>query len=158
MFSTTSHGWQRMMMIISSKKCRAWKYFKDFYFLADLKSLIYHLENSNYSTLIYVLSSESIDEPINVNGGNNRISHTSQHNDLMGYCDVIATEFSAIYKRNVVFWPCPGMRVSTNKQHMKRLIQFVILVKRSKFNFHPQSSFFFFLFILCLLKTPLMIT
>lgn len=83
---------------------------------SDLSTLIHHLETSNYSTLIYVLSSTSIDEAIS--DERYQISYTSQHkwNDMTGYCDVIASEFSAIYKRNVIFWPCPAMKVSFDSE------------------------------------------
>lgn len=101
------------MMMITKNDAPHEKLTNFFCQFSDLSTLIHHLEHSNYSTLIYVLSSSpSIDERIS--DETYQISYTSQHkrNDMTGYCDVIASEFSAIYKRNVIFWPCPAMKVS----------------------------------------------
>jgi hypothetical protein len=33
--------------------------------------------------------------------------------DFFGFCDEISFEFSTIYNKNVIFWPCPKMMVSS---------------------------------------------
>lgn len=109
--------WQRIMTMMKNT-CEWVKILNNFlsslfHFFKDLSTLVYQLDILNYSTLIYVLNSGSIDETISQEQSNH-MSFTSQQtvNDLTGYCDVIASEFSAIYKKNFIIWPCPGMKVS----------------------------------------------
>lgn len=77
-------------------------------FLADMKSLIQQLENSKYSTIVYVFSNSL------KMGDENLIkdAESQRHGDFLGYCDVIAAELSLLYGKNIIFWPCPKMKVS----------------------------------------------
>lgn len=49
-----------------------------------------YLENTNYSTLIYVLSNNNTRDA--------------------GYCDM-AEHLSEAFNKDVLFWPCPRMKV-----------------------------------------------
>jgi len=74
---------------------------------SDLKSLIQHLENSKYSTIVYVLSNGTKTDQDSIATRNQTFS-----DDFTGYCDIIATDLSLLYNKNVIFWPCPKMKVS----------------------------------------------
>lgn len=78
--------------------------------LTDIRTLIHHLEHSNFSTLIYVLSNGSRE----ASNSDNPVIDTSRY--VSSYCDVISSELSSLYQRNIIFWPCPRMKVSLNMQ------------------------------------------
>ena len=73
-----------------------------------MKSLIQQLENTKYSTIVYVLSHNS------KLGEDNQIKEgeSQQTGDISGYCDVMASELSILYNKNIIFWPCSNMKVS----------------------------------------------
>lgn len=73
-----------------------------------MKTLIQQLENSKYSTIVYVFNNSSkVGDDISMENAEGQ-----RFGDFFGYCDVIATEFSQLYNKNIIFWPCPKMKVS----------------------------------------------
>lgn len=73
-----------------------------------MRTLIQQLENSKYSTIVYVFnnSTKANDEVIV------KDEESQRFGDFFGYCDIVASEFSALYHKNIIFWPCPKMKVS----------------------------------------------
>lgn len=70
-----------------------------------MRSLILQLENSKFSTFVYVFSNSS-------KSGDDKDSEGQRFSSFSGYCDVIASELSILYNKNIIFWPCPKMKVS----------------------------------------------
>lgn len=75
---------------------------------SDMRSLIQQLENSKYSTILYVFSNSSRIEDDNQQPA----GESPRFGDFFGYCDIIASQLSSLYNKNIVFWPCPNMKVS----------------------------------------------
>lgn len=73
-----------------------------------MRSLIQQLENSKYSTIVYVLSHSSKTE----DDSQVKDVESQRLGEFSGYCDVIASEFSILYNKNIIFWPCSKMKVS----------------------------------------------
>ena len=74
-----------------------------------MRSLIQQLENVKYSTVIYVFSNSSkkADEDfIKDADASQRIG------DFFSYCELLSSELSILYNKNIIFWPCPKMKVS----------------------------------------------
>ncbi|KAG5680911.1 hypothetical protein PVAND_010389 [Polypedilum vanderplanki] len=74
----------------------------------DLRTFMKYLENSNYSTIIYALNNRS--KLINNDNEIKKSSSLNHLHDISGYCDVISTELSNFYNKNIIFWPCPKMK------------------------------------------------
>lgn len=79
-------------------------------FITDMRSLIQQLESMKYSTIIYVFSNSSkkveenlVKEP----------EIPQRLGDFFGYCEVLSSELSILYNKNIIFWPCPKMKVSS---------------------------------------------
>lgn len=49
----------------------------------------------------------------------NEINNNSQLLDS-GSCDMMSTQYSALYNKTVLFWPCPSMKVSRPIFHLSR--------------------------------------
>ena len=98
-----------------------YKYILYFFgYFSDLRSLIQQLENSKYSTIIYVLANgtSSITNSQQEENANivrdyvkGRVPKIFSY-DFSGYCDVVSKEFGLLYNKNIIFWPCPKMKVS----------------------------------------------
>lgn len=100
----------------------------------DLKTLVKHLENPKYSTVLYVSDgygsrrrnistfvvksnkkeseNEREKEEEEINNGSNKMPTTASDT---GFCDTISTQYTELYNKNVLFWPCPKMKVSFNR-------------------------------------------
>jgi hypothetical protein len=74
-----------------------------------MRSLIQHLENIKYSTIIYVFSNGS--RKVEENAVKEPES-PQRLGDFFGYCEVLSSELSLLYNKNIIFWPCPKMKVS----------------------------------------------
>jgi hypothetical protein len=48
----------------------------------------------------------------NLEDGNKDVENQQNLGDFYGYCDILATKFSVLYNKNIIFWPCPKMKVS----------------------------------------------
>lgn len=46
-----------------------------------------------------------------INMENNQSSRNSKSFDT-GFCDIVSVQYSILYNKNVLFWPCPQMKVS----------------------------------------------
>jgi hypothetical protein len=85
----------------------------------DMTSIIKQLENSKYSTVLYVLGNSlqiDDDNQLPEYGGDQRFSDISEN------CDVIAAEYSSLYSKNIIFWPCPKLKVSEMNHRSSALI------------------------------------
>lgn len=80
-----------------------------------MRSLIQQLENSKYSTIVYVFSNNS-------KISDDKDAENQRFGDFFGYCDVISTEFSMLYNKNIIFWPCPKMKVSRKIIYVQKLL------------------------------------
>lgn len=94
-----------------------------------MKFLIQQLENTKYATIVYVLNHNS------KLGDDNQINDVEgqQLGDISGYCDVIASQFSMLYNKTIIFWPCSNMKVSKIYLVFLHIIKFVF----------PEEIFFF---------------
>lgn len=101
--------WMKIEQCRTNFKC----YLLLFRLFSDMRSLIQQLESSEYSTIVYMFSNSSIssDDLSTINDsfdiGNLRTEN------FYGFCDVIASELSSLYQKNIIFWPCPRMMVSS---------------------------------------------
>ncbi|XP_059611066.1 uncharacterized protein LOC132257996 [Phlebotomus argentipes] len=77
----------------------------DFLPANGLSALMKYLENNNYSTLVFVLSNNNTRDA--------------------GYCDM-AKQFSLTYNKDVLFWPCPRMKLTENFLPSYEIISFVV--------------------------------
>lgn len=76
-----------------------------------MRSLVQQLERTEYSTIVYMFSNSStmsdwaaINDTLHID--------SQRLENFNGFCDVLATELSSLYRKNIVFWPCPTMMVS----------------------------------------------
>lgn len=44
-----------------------------------------------------------------INNGSNKMPTTPMDT---GFCNTISSQYTELYKKNVLFWPCPNMKVS----------------------------------------------
>lgn len=110
----------------------------------DLKTLVKYLENPKYSTVLYVSdgygsgrrgnstfvvrtnkkeSENEREKAEEINNGSNKMPTTTARASDTGFCDTISTQYTELYNKNVLFWPCPKMKVS-----FSRLLYSVIVI------------------------------
>ncbi|XP_055699296.1 uncharacterized protein LOC129799446 [Phlebotomus papatasi] len=92
----------------------------DFMSGSGLSILMKYLENTNYSTLIYVL-----------NNNNTRDA---------GYCDM-AEHLSEAFKKDVLFWPCPRMKLTERFLPSFEIISFVVTTISKELNWTEAVIF-----------------
>lgn len=92
-----------------------------------MRSLIQQLENSKYSTILYVFSNNSRaeDEAQPASSDGHRLD------DFFGFCDVVASQLSSLYNKNIILWPCPKMKVSVKSSGFKLNFRRVNLIPTS---------------------------
>jgi hypothetical protein len=112
-----------------------------FFLVSDMRSLIQQLENSKYSTILYVFSNNSRaeDEAQPASSDGHRLG------DFFGFCDVVASQLSSLYNKNIILWPCPKMKVSVKSSGFK--LNFSARKSDSDFNWRAkhriESNFWF---------------
>lgn len=89
------------------------------------------MENPKYTTVLYVsdgygsgrrsnstfvvktnrkkLEKEREREEEEINNGSNKMPSITSDT---GFCDTISTQYTELYNKRVLFWPCPKMKVS----------------------------------------------
>lgn len=90
------------------------------------------MESSKYSTIINVWYNGSSKESHHDNKLNDLPylqETTNHHNGISGYCDVMSSELASLYNKNIIFWPCPKMKVSIKVSVVEYLLDWRRILK-----------------------------
>lgn len=90
---------------------------------------------------------------------------SDEGDSFIGYCDSLSTHLSAIYRKSVLFWPCPRMKVSESGRMVcavseRRLARCERLLRTCTHENAVDGCLLlregdvFFVYILFLLRTP----